>query len=257
MPDTLTAADASARPHAAPPPSVIPAMAGDVAAPQDGPAPTKPAALFRAATDLLPVLEAGQALDAATLRRAMSTAFGASDTRRRLGMEGRLRGRRGGAGPVPPALRPPHAPRGGRRTRWSRRHARHAGDARRPGAVPDPAFRRATRTPAVLDAHCRWPTRRCRPPLSGRAIPCSNPRPAPACWPSWLQCALGDRTAGALHLNELAGCPRRASHPVVSGYAGDPAQRRGHRRPSARHRAQRGADEPAVFGLARRQPHSP
>ena len=80
MPDTLTAADASARPHAAPPPSVIPAMAGDVAAPQDGPAPTKSAALFRAATGLLPVLEAGQALDAATLRRAMSTAFGASDT---------------------------------------------------------------------------------------------------------------------------------------------------------------------------------
>ena len=59
--------------------SVFPAKAGNVAAPQDGPAPTKPAALFRAATDLLPVLEAGQALDAATLRRAMSTAFGATD----------------------------------------------------------------------------------------------------------------------------------------------------------------------------------
>ena len=79
MPDALTAADASARPHAAPPPSAIPAMPGDVAALKDGPAPTKPAALFRAATDLLPALEAGQALDAATLRGAMSTAFGATD----------------------------------------------------------------------------------------------------------------------------------------------------------------------------------
>ena len=40
----------------------------------------KPAALLAAATALLPNLEAGRALDAKTLREAMSAAFGASDT---------------------------------------------------------------------------------------------------------------------------------------------------------------------------------
>ena len=101
------------------------------------------------------------------------------------GVEGRLRGRRGGAGFVPPALRPRNAPRGGRWTRWTRRHARHAGEARRPGAVADPAFGGADGTPAVLHAAARSPTRRCRQQPSGRAIPCWSPRPAPGCWPSW------------------------------------------------------------------------
>ena len=41
---------------------------------------SKPAALLAAATALLPELEAGRALDAKTLREAMSAAFGASDT---------------------------------------------------------------------------------------------------------------------------------------------------------------------------------
>ena len=41
---------------------------------------SKPAALLAAATALLPNLEAGRALDAKTLREAMSAAFGASDT---------------------------------------------------------------------------------------------------------------------------------------------------------------------------------
>ena len=40
---------------------------------------SKPAALLAAATALLPELEAGRALDAQTLREAMSAAFGASD----------------------------------------------------------------------------------------------------------------------------------------------------------------------------------
>ena len=40
---------------------------------------SKPAALLAAATALLPELEAGRALDAKTLREAMSAAFGASD----------------------------------------------------------------------------------------------------------------------------------------------------------------------------------
>ena len=98
----------------------------------DDPAPTKPAALFHAATGLLPVLEAGRALDAATLRRAMSTAFGATDTQGAwvwkdayeaaeaalvlfLQRYARLMRRQAGAGPE-----------------RSRRYARHAGDARRP-----------------------------------------------------------------------------------------------------------------------------
>ena len=58
---------------------------------------------------------------------------------RRLGLEGRLRSGRGRDGAVHPALRPPHAPRGRRRTRIRRRHARHAGDPGGPGAVPDKA----------------------------------------------------------------------------------------------------------------------
>ena len=58
---------------------------------------------------------------------------------RRLGLEGRLRSGRGRDGAVHPALRPPHAPRGGRRTRIGRRHARHAGDPGGAGAVPDKA----------------------------------------------------------------------------------------------------------------------
>ena len=41
---------------------------------------SKPAALLAAATALLPNLEAGRALDAKTLREAMSAAFGANDT---------------------------------------------------------------------------------------------------------------------------------------------------------------------------------
>ena len=79
MTDALTAADAPARPHTPPPVSPSPAMMKHAGTPGDGAAPTKPAALFIAATDLLPVLEAGHALDAASLRRAMSAAFGATD----------------------------------------------------------------------------------------------------------------------------------------------------------------------------------
>ena len=41
--------------------------------------PSKPAALLAAARTLLPVLEAGRALDAPALREAMTAAFGASD----------------------------------------------------------------------------------------------------------------------------------------------------------------------------------
>ncbi len=62
---------------ARPPSAALPATATDEpAAPQPASAP---AALLAAARTLLPVLEAGRALDARTLREAMTSAFGASD----------------------------------------------------------------------------------------------------------------------------------------------------------------------------------
>ena len=70
MLDAHPAADASARPQLPPGPA---ALAG---APQ---ARAGSGALIAAARTLLPVLEAGRPLDAATLRTAMTGAFGASD----------------------------------------------------------------------------------------------------------------------------------------------------------------------------------
>ena len=74
MLDAQPAANAPARPPAIQPLPASPAIA-------DTPGVrSKPAALLAAATALLPELEAGRALDAKTLREAMSAAFGASDT---------------------------------------------------------------------------------------------------------------------------------------------------------------------------------
>ncbi len=73
MLDAHTAQDASARlpvPHTLP---SVPASPGSEPSAHD--------ALYTAATTLLPVLEAGRALDAATLRDAMTRAFGATDAR--------------------------------------------------------------------------------------------------------------------------------------------------------------------------------
>ena len=61
------------------PPAAVPAPAiAEPALPQPEPR-SAPAALLAAARTLLPVLEAGRALDARTLREAMTQAFGASD----------------------------------------------------------------------------------------------------------------------------------------------------------------------------------
>ena len=74
MLDAQPAANAPARPPAVQPLPASPAIA-------DAPGVrSKPAALLAAATALLPELEAGRALDAKTLREAMSAAFGANDT---------------------------------------------------------------------------------------------------------------------------------------------------------------------------------
>ena len=185
MPDAQTAADASARPHAAPPPSaIIPPWRAMLPRPRTARPQPSPPRCFAPPPACCSSWKAGRALDAATLRRAMSTAFRRHRHARRLGMEGRLRGRRDGTGPVPPALRP-------------------ASCAREAGAGPDgPATMLAmletlaalepsqtrrseeqTGTPAILHAAaarlCGVASRR----GLGRAIPCSNPRPAPGCWP--------------------------------------------------------------------------
>ena len=74
MLDAQPAANAPARP-----PAIHHLPASPASADTPGVHP-KPAALLAAATALLPNLEAGRALDAKTLREAMSAAFGASDT---------------------------------------------------------------------------------------------------------------------------------------------------------------------------------
>ena len=71
MLDAPSAADASARPQLPPDPAT-----GSVSV---RPAPSASDALFAAARTLLPVLEAGRPLDAGTLRDAMTRAFGATD----------------------------------------------------------------------------------------------------------------------------------------------------------------------------------
>ena len=74
MLDAQPAANAPARPPAIQPLHPSPAIADTTGV------RSKPAALLAAATALLPNLEAGRALDAKTLREAMSAAFGAGDT---------------------------------------------------------------------------------------------------------------------------------------------------------------------------------
>ena len=71
MLDAPSAADASARPRLPPEPAT--------ASVSVRPAPSASDALFAAARTLLPVLEAGRPLDAGTLRDAMTRAFGATD----------------------------------------------------------------------------------------------------------------------------------------------------------------------------------
>ena len=140
-----------------------PAPAAPARAPATVPAPSiaKPsapqststsAALLAAARTLLPVLEAGRALDAPHVARGDDAGFRRLRRGRRLALEGRLRGGRGGIGAVPPALRPPHAARGRRRSGRPRRHVAHAGDPGGAGAFPDAALGGAAQVSAVLDA---------------------------------------------------------------------------------------------------------
>ena len=193
MLDAIPAPDASARPaHPIAP------------APPPGPATHAGAqALFAAATALLPVLAAGRPLDAAALRSAMTTAFGASDAAGAwvwkdayeaaegaivlfLKRYGRAMRRRAGAGADGPhrmlamldavaALEPSHTKRSEAQVRLQQ------------FSTPLPLAYAALRAAAV------------RP---GDVV--LEPSAGTGMLAVMAECALRDSAAGALHLNEIA-----------------------------------------------------
>ena len=194
MLDAIPAPDAHARPaHTL---ATLPVSARS--------APSGASALFAAAGTLLPVLEAGRPLDAATLREAMTRAFGANDAE--------------GA--------------------WVWKDAYEAAEAcavlflqRYGRAMAPPGRRRPGRTPAAC-SRCSKPSLRSNPrtrsaPRSRSASssfrrPCRSPyaalraaavRPGdivlePSAGTGMLavmaECWLGNKADGALHLNEIA-----------------------------------------------------
>ena len=132
-----------------------------------GPAPVRPKAdaLLAAATALLPFLEAGRVLDAATLRETMSGGFRCKRRPRCLDLEGRLRGRRSGPRPVRAALRPRHAPRSRGRTG---RPPRPCSQCWRPSPLwnrPRPGAPKSNFNTSSSRHRYRSPTPRCRPRL--------------------------------------------------------------------------------------------
>ena len=141
---------------------------------------TKAAKLLAAAAHLLSSLERGIPLDAHLLREAMTSAFEASDQRRRLGLERRLRSLGSRRRSVPAQIRPRHPQKG-------RRPARALAMIERLSALLPSHTRRSEEsdqfqqfsTPlglGFLMAACRATER--------RASSCSNPRPEPAFSPS-------------------------------------------------------------------------
>ena len=191
MLDAIPAPDAPARP--AHPLAPAPAPATPAGAP----------ALLAAATALVPVLEAGRPLDAARLRTAMTTAFGASDAAGAwvwkdayeaaeaavvlfLKRYGRAMRRRAGAGAEGPrrmlamldavaALEPSHTKRSEAQVRLQQ------------FSTPLPLAYAALRAAAV------------RP---GDVV--LEPSAGTGMLAVMAECALGTRAAGALHLNEIA-----------------------------------------------------
>ncbi len=194
MLDAHPAADASARPQLPPGPA---ALAG---APQ---ARAGSGALIAAARTLLPVLEAGRPLDAATLRTAMTGAFGASDAEGAwvwkdayeaaeaaavlfLQRYGRAMRRQAGAGPDGPgrtlamlaaiaALEPSHTKRSEQQIRLQQ------------FSTPLPLAYAALRAAAI------------RP---GDTV--LEPSAGTGMLAVMAECALGSQAAGHLHLNEIA-----------------------------------------------------
>ena len=194
MLDATPAADVSARPQLPPGPAAI------AGAPQTR---SGAGALVAAARTLLPVLEAGRPLDAATLRDAMTRAFGASDAQgawvwkdayeaaeaaavlflQRYGRAMRNRAGAGAAGPrkmlamlaAIAALEPSHTKRSERQVRLQQ------------FSTPLPLAYAALKAAAV------------RP---GDTV--LEPSAGTGMLAVMAQCALGNRAVGHLHLNEIA-----------------------------------------------------
>ena len=197
MLDVHTAPDASAR---LPVPHALPAAPGPTA---PSPRPSTHDEIYAAAATLLPVLEAGRALDAATLRDAMTHAFGATDARGAwiwkdayeaaeaavvlfIRRHGRAMRRHAGAGPEGPAamltmleavaaLEPSHTKRSEEQVRLQQFST--------PLPLAYAALQAATIRPGdvVLE------------PSAGTGM-----------LAIMAECALGSRASGNLHLNEIA-----------------------------------------------------
>ena len=198
MLDAHSAPAAPARPTAAVPASPVAGAAAPGAA-----APSKPSALLTAARTLLPVLEAGRTLDARSLRQAMTAAFGASDADGAwvwkdayeaseaalvlfIQRYGRAMRREAGAGPDGPAAM--------------------LGMLETLAALEPSQTRRS-------DEQLRLQQFSTPLPLAYAALQAAAIRPGdvvlePSAGTGMLavmaQCALGNGTRGALHLNEIA-----------------------------------------------------
>ena len=249
MLDAHPAADASARPQLPPGPA---ALAG---APQ---ARAGSGALIAAARTLLPVLEAGRPLDAATLRTAMTGAFGASDAQGAWVWKDAYEAAEAAAVQVPPALRTRHA--------QSRR--------RRSRTVPGKMLAMLAAIAALEPSHTKRSEQQIRLqqfstplPLAYAALRAAAIRPGdtvlePSAGTGMLavmaQCALSEpRRPGHLHLNEIADARAGLLAALFPDARRHPPQRRSHRGLPAGLAPQRRAHEPAVLGNPRGRPHPP
>ena len=192
MLDASPAADAPVRPPAASV-RVVPD------APEPRGVPPKPRALLAAATALLPRLEAGQALDAPTLRTVLTRAFGGSDAQ--------------GVWVWKDAYEAAEAALVLFLKRWGRTMRREAGS-------PEGMLAMLDALAALEPSHTRRSEGQVARqqfstplPLAYAVLQAARVRPGevvlePSAGTGMLavlaECALGSRAAGALHLNELA-----------------------------------------------------
>ena len=195
MLDASPAADAPVRPPAVP----AHLSTGTPDASDDGGVPPKPRALLDAAAALVPRLEAGQALDAPTLRAALIRAFAGSDT--------------DGAWVWKDAYEAAEAALVWFLKRWGRTMRREAGS-------PEGMLAMLETLAALEPSHTRRSEEQVARqqfstplPLAYAALQAARVRPGdvvlePSAGTGMLavlaECALGRRAAGALHLNELA-----------------------------------------------------
>ncbi len=192
MLDASPAADAPVRP-----PAVPARLSAD--APEPRGVPPKPRALLAAAAALLPRLEAGQALDAPTLREVLTRAFGGSDAQ--------------GAWVWKDAYEAAEAALVLFLKRWGRTMRREAGS-------PEGMLAMLDALAALEPSHTRRSEGQVARqqfstplPLAYAVLQAARVRPGdvvlePSAGTGMLavlaECALGSRAAGALHLNELA-----------------------------------------------------